>query len=319
MDCLDIIDFKPCTGSGGLTIESYVEVNPIIFAHLANEQEKSGANYSDKVLEVSKQKLWADISTAESNITFNAIAEAPRFIPNWSYINAMGGVRIINAQPSPQTRTVISQIHYLPRDVQDFTIIVDDGTGSPQSFPVTGATLNQVGYIDIDYKSASKIIKVYSLDGHFGILTNGDPTCYTCGGGVSGNISIHGINDQLQNSDVMVGFYPVCHLICDTENVVCQSLKNSVIKSRVQEAISYQVGLKVYERFLMSSRMNDTTTNIDKEAVTDYKDILQAKYNEIVHGSKKIKGLIELITNELNRGDFCIKCNAVHSTAWSVV
>lgn len=319
MNCLDIIDFKPCDGSGGITIESYVEVNPIIFAHLANEQEKTGATYESKVLSVSKQKIWADISTAEADIAFNQVAESPKFIPNWNYVDAKGGVRILNSQPSPQTRIVITQIHYLPRDVQDFNITIDDGQGSPNTFPISGAVLNQVGILELEYKSSSKQVKIYSNDGYFGVLTNGDQTCYTCNGGINGNISIHGLDQYQQNGNVMVGFYPVAYLTCDTENVICQSLKNAVIKARVQEAISYQVGLKVYERFLLSSRMNDTTTNIDKEAVETYKDILQAKYNEIVHGSKKIKGLIELITTDLNRGDFCIRCNAVHSTAWGVV
>lgn len=321
LECLDIINFQDCDNDAPITIESYIEVNKTIMAHLANEDEHTVENFQAKMLNVSKGKVLADIQVAETDLQFNHVAESMRFIPQWVFVSFQGGVRIINTEKSPLTRIQITQIQFLPRTEDTFNIIIDDGKGSPVTIPITNATLNSVNLVKVEnYITDSKIVKISADNGLFGTFTNSDPTCYTCGGASSSNISLHGLADNGDPSGIYTGFFPTAILICSSEDVICKSLNNRAILAKLQEAISYQVGVRVYERFLLSPRQNDTTININKEAVKEYKDIIQGKYVEVINGKKgKVTGVVELITDDLNRGDFCIKCNSLTGTSWGVV
>ena len=320
LECLDIINFQDCDNEAVTTIESYIDVNKTIMAHLANQDEHTAQKFQEKIRIVSMEKVLSDIQVAENDIQFNLSAEVMKFSPNWVFMSFEGGVKIINKEQSPLARIQITQIQFLPRTLSTFNIIIDDGKGSPVNVPISAANLNQVNLVKIDdYVTDSKSVKISADAGMFGTFTNADTTCYTCGGGSVGNISLHGIDPMGQPSGVYTGFFPTALLVCSTEDAICKAINNRSIKTKLQEAISYQVGVRIYDRFLLSPRQNDTTININKEAVKEYRDILQGKYVEVIHGNKKLTGIVKLITEDLNRGDYCIKCNATYTTSWAVV
>ena len=83
LECLDIINFQDCDNEAVTTIESYIDVNKTIMAHLANQDEHTAQKFQEKIRIVSMEKVLSDIQVAENDIQFNLSAEVMKFSPNW--------------------------------------------------------------------------------------------------------------------------------------------------------------------------------------------------------------------------------------------
>ena len=83
-----------------------------------------------------------------------------------------------------------------------------------------------------------------------------------------------------------------------------------------------------YERLKLSTRFNDTTLNINKDAVEEYLNTLIGKYRELVFGFNFSTGikrsnlipLSELVSRNLrnNKNNICINCNAIFNLSTAI-
>lgn len=326
MDCLnDIIKFKSLCSSGykGRYVEDFVQVDNVLLDNLANESEITGKKYGISIIDSAVQSVLSDIYTSYGNMILENSVETLAFAGNFNSLSMKsGGFSIRDLSSSTMTKLQIKSIRIKPLFDGSFTVVIDDGKNI-QEYDLTGGNNIEASQV-IDYETSSKLVKVYIKDGNqeFSQITATNKGCSSCSGNKY-NMTLQPLKNGAA-SNVYSTMIPEAYLICDSSNFMCLLLKNPVIKQSVIKAIAIQSGIIVYERLMLSTRFNDKTVNINKEAAEMYLNTLVGKYQEFVFGANYASGvkrsnnihLTELIKRNIKSiRDICVSCNATFQTS----
>jgi len=331
MDCIkDIIKFRTfcetANNTNQLFVEDFVQVNQNLLANLANENELTGANYGANLINSALQNVVTDVLTASGNLVLEHKVIYSEFKGTFTNDQiANGGLQIRNVKHNELTRVKITALKIKPFFDGEFTMVIDDGT--KKEFNLIGENGIENKY-DIDYETGKSVVKIYPKDETllFAKITAQKTTCSSCSGKVYDLVNTPILNGIATNvySTVIAESY----LYCSGENVICLALKNPQIKQLFVKALAFHVGIMFYERLKLSTRFNDTTLNINADAVDEYLNTLIGKYRELVFGINFASGvrnsnvipLSELISRNLrnNHGNICINCNATFSRSTAI-
>lgn len=326
MECLEnIIKFKSfCDNTyKGRFVEDFVQVNTILLSHLANDYELSGEQYGNSIIDASIQSVLSDIYTSYGNTVLENTVENLVFTGNFNTLNmAGGGFSLRDASGSTMTKIVIKSLRIKPIFDGDFTVLIDDGK-EVKSF-VFEAHNNIENTYTVDYETSSKLVNV-SVSNQTQLFSQVTATQKTCGScsGKRYNIVLQPRKNGLP-SNIYSTFIPESYLSCDSSIFICKLLQSPIIKQALIKAIAIQCGISVYERLLLSPRLNDSTQNINKDAAAEYMDTLIGKYQEFVFGANFSTGiskannipLTELIKRNIKSfKDICITCNSKFQTS----
>ena len=326
MDCLqNIIAFKSyCdTTYKGRYVEDFVQVNSILLANLANESELSGKEYGDGIIDSATQSVLSDIYTSYGNTILENTVENLAFTGYFNALNlAGGGFSLRDLSGSTMTKMIIKSFKTKPLFDGNFTVMIDDGR-EIKSFDFI-AQNNVEGIYSLEYETPQKIVKMYVSDSSriFSQITATHKTCGSCSG-TKYNLALQPLKNG-QPTNIYSTFIPEAFIVCDSSGFICKLLQNPVIKQALIKAIAIQCGISIYERLLLSPRMNDSTLNINKEAAELYLNTLVGKYQEFLFGTNFASGvskannipLTELIKRNIKAfRDICVSCNSSFQTS----
>lgn len=322
MTCLNLIKFKDyCDASAsGPFVSDYVDVSTVFLSHLANDSEQSGREYANKLIEAAQQQVWSDILLSTSNgysvnstvYHYNNTCRFTETYTNW-------GIALTNFYRSSNSKIFVPSVRFKADFDGDFNIVIDDGIDI-QIFPATAIAKQEVSVL-LQYSTNQKQIKIYAEDSSlkFSMLTCSSGGCGSCAAKRGVYLQQQGWNRTSLNSQP-VGFIPTAYIACDMDALICSVVSRH--SSLFSKALAYQVGIMAYTRLLISPRLNDTTLNINAEAVTLYLNTLEAKYKELIWGSKPSSGnaattgIIKIMQDSYrSMGDSCVVCSSQINTA----
>ena len=331
MNCLEnIIKFRTfcetINNQNQLFVEDFVEVNEKLLANLANESELTGKKYGENLINSAVQNVTADIMTASGNVVLENKVIYSEFKGEFNNDQiANGGVQIRNVKHNELTRIKITSLRIKPFFDGNFIVVIDDGNKTEFNLIAE----NGIEYKhDIDFESGSSIIKIYPKDESlfFAKITASKTTCPSCSGKIYDLVNTPLLNGTATN--IYSTVIPESYLFCSGENLTCLAIKNPQIKQLFVKAIAFHVGIMFYERLKLSTRFNDTTLNINKDAVEEYLNTLIGKYRELVFGFNFSTGikrsnlipLSELVSRNLrnNKNNICINCNAIFNLSTAI-
>lgn len=320
----NLIEFNDfCTDNNIPKVENYIEISNKILSNLANEDEITGQKLGQKLIKSATEQVIADLSNANTNVIFNNISENLHFNGNFNaktFLN--GGCIIRKTKASILSKIVIKTAKIKPLFDGAFALNITDGTIT-QTFnfvAVNGIEMN----IDLPFETFNNFVQITNNENKpFAQIDATQKTCSSCSG-KSYKMNIQPVQNN-QISNIFNTIIPVGYLECSTENYICFIMQNTNLKRQIVFLIANKIGILAYERLLLSTRFNDSTLNINKDATEIYLSKLEATYNEYMfglnfaNGQKKsnVMPLTLQISNFLKgQKDDCITCNApfIHST-----
>lgn len=328
MNCFnELIKFRSFCEANytGALVESFVEINTIMLAHLANDNELTGYQYGQNLIENATQNVITDISTSAGTLTVNSLVEHLAFRGNFNNLPlSNGGVILRQNNNSLLSKIKVESINVKPLFDGAFIIVLNDGA----EYEYPAVAVNGVEQtIPINFETSSKSVQIYAKD-TTQLFAKIDATKTTCGScnNKRYNITAQPIVNKAP-SNIYSTVIPTAYLICDAENMLCLSLINPQIKAQIIKAIALQVGINFYNRFMLSNRFNDTTLNVNKDAVETYHNTLVGMYQELMFGVNYATGvaktnvnpLTEAIKNNLlGQKDICLSCNTIIKSATAI-
>jgi hypothetical protein len=325
MNCLDLVKFKDyCSPTEqGPFVSDYVDVSTRFFAHLADDSEQTGRAYALELINAAKEQVWTDIQMSMADgysvrdIVYHWVNTC-RFTETYANF----GITLTNFYRSQSSKIVIPQIKYKPELAGEFILVVDDGV-EQKEYTINGQAKME-GIAVLNYETKSKQVKIYAKDSNlkFSMLTCQSGGCGSCAAKRGVHMQLQGWNRSAVSSQPS-GFIPTAYVACDLDEVLCVVIARH--KALFAKAMAYQVGIMAYTRLLISPRLNDTTLNIDQEAVKLYLNTLIGKYKELVFGSAQaygnnaVAGIIKVMQETYKvLGDQCVICNSQINTATAV-
>jgi hypothetical protein len=231
---------------------------------------------------------------------------------------ANGGLQIRKSGISLLSKIQIEYVKVKPMFTGPSIILVN---GSQYPFDAV-AGVEQIVKLDFITSDTAVNLSIVDKTQQFSSITATKTTCGSCSGN-SYNLYAQPLFNDFP-SQTYSTFLPSASLVCDASDLICLAIKNQNVKNLFAKAIAIYTAIIVFERLSLSNRLNDTTLNINKEAVESYQLELQAKYNELVFGLNFATGqkrsniipLTQIVKNNLkNTHDICLNCNSHFSTA----
>lgn len=330
IDCLNnLLRFRGYCESGytGKYINDFVDVNSTILANLANENELTGKQFGENLIQAGFENALSDLMSSNGELVFSSAVEKlnydGRFVGSQSANNS--GVILRNITNSELSLIQIDGARLKPLFDGNFTIVIDNGTES-EEFEFVGENGVEANF-QFEYKTKAKVVKIFIKETalNFAQATMNKTTCGSCSGKKFNIVAqtIVGLQPKSEPSIII----PSAFLVCDATDMICVLLKNPLFKQVFLKAVALQVGVALYDRLSLSNRLNDTTLNINEEAVSMYHNTLVAKYQETMFGMNYASGqarsnvrpLVQLMRLSLtNLKDICVNCNANLSTATAI-
>jgi len=329
-DCLsNLLKFRNfCdTNYTGKYVNDFVDVNSTILANLANENELTGKQFGENLIVAGFENALSDLLSSNGDLVFSAAVEKlnydGRFVGSQSSNNS--GVILRNVTTSELSNIQIDGARLKPLFSGEFTIVLDDGIES-EEFVFAGENGVEANF-QFDYKTKSKVVKILikETELNFAQATMQKTTCSNCTG-KRFNLVAQTIVNLQPNSEPSI-IIPSAFLICDPTDLICVLVKNPLFKQVFLKAVALQVGINLYDRLSLSNRLNDTTININAEAVSMYHNTLVGKYQETMFGlnfasgvqRSNVRPLVHLMKSSItNLKDICVNCNANLSTATAI-
>ena len=314
-------DFCETTYTGKY-VNDFIDVNSTILANLANENELTGKQFGENLINSAFENVLSDLFTANSDLVFSSAVEKlsyeGNFVGSQSVNNS--GVILRNIANSDLSLIEIDGARLKPLFTGVFTIVVNNGI-SDTEFAFNASNGVEANY-QFKYSTKEKVVNVFIKETNlnFAQATMTKTTCGSCSG-KSFNIIAQSIVGLVPKSEPPI-LIPSAFLACDASDIICVLIKNPMFKQAFLKAVALQVGVNLYDRLSLSNRLNDTTLNINSDAVSMYHNTLVAKYQEIVFGSgnrSSVRSLGQLMKSSIvNLRDICINCNATISTATAI-
>lgn len=330
MDCLkDLIKFRNhCdVDYKGKYVNDFIEVDNTILANLANENELTGKQYGQNLIDAATEKVLADLYTSTGNAVFSHSIEKlnydGRFVGSTPIANS--GVIIRDVTNSELTVIQLESVRIKPLFDGDFTIVVDNGIESTE-FDFVAVNGVEMDY-KLDYKTNKKTVKIFAKDTtlKFAQSILSKTTCSSCNG-KKFNLSAQSLFNMQPKADPP-SIIPIAYLSCDAENLICVILKNKTIKQIFLKALSLAIGVSLFDRLSLSNRLNDTTLNINSDAVSAYRNKLEVDYQETMFGVNYASGvnrsnimpLTNIVKSNLKvSSDICVNCNSIISSSTAI-
>jgi hypothetical protein len=305
----------------GKFVNDFIEVDNTILANLANENELTGKQYGENLINSAIESVISDLFTSTGDLVFSGSVEKlnydGRFVGNTPLVNS--GVVIRNVAQSELAVINIESVRLKPLFDGAFTVVIDDGIESKEFAFIAQNGIESL--FQVDYKTKAKVVKVLikETDKAFAQSTLSKTTCSSCSG-KKFNLVAQSLFNLTPKSDAPA-ILPIAYMSCDSSDIICTILQNPMMKQVFLKAVSLQVGVMVYDRLSLSNRLNDTTLNINSEAVAIYHNTLVGKYRELMFGEKStsVRPFVEMVKSSLKLSkDFCVNCNSIISSATAI-
>lgn len=315
------------TNYTGKYVNDFVDVNSTILANLANENELTGKQFGENLIQSGFENALSDLLSSNGDLVFSSAVEKlnydGRFVGSQSANNS--GVILRNVTTSELSNIQIDGARLKPLFDGNFTIVIDNGT-EQEEFEFVGQNGVETNF-QFEYKTKAKVVKIFIKETNlnFAQATMNKTTCGSCSGKKFNIVAqtIIGLQPKSEPSIII----PSAFLICDPTDLICVLIKNPLFKQVFLKAVALQVGVALYDRLSLSNRLNDTTLNINSEAVSLYHNTLVGKYQETMFGlnfasgvqRSNVRPLVHLMKSSItNLKDICVNCNANLSTATAV-
>jgi hypothetical protein len=326
MNCLnDLIKFKDyCDANqAGPFVSDFVDVSTVFLAHLANDSEQSGKEYANSLIQGAREQVYADILLSASNgYSINSVVYHYNNTCRFSETYTNWGIALTNYFRSSNSKIHLSEIRFKADFTGQFNIVVDDGV--TQTVFSADAIQRQEVVLPVEYSTINKQIKIYAQDSalKFAMLSCSSGGCGSCAAKRGVYIQQQGYNRSSLNTQPS-GFIPSAYIACDMDSVMCNVINRH--RALFSKALAYKVGIMAYMRFLITPRLNDTTLNIDRDAVQLYLNTLEAKYKELMwgsvpaYGNASTTGIIKIMQDSYRSlNDQCVVCSSQINTATAV-
>jgi hypothetical protein len=302
----------------GPFVQDWVNLPSSILAHIASVDELSGAIVGESILDSAINQVQSDISSGFANGNSIKSGNVFSLVHDSTYTNSYipnAGSYISNFYRSAFSKITINSITFKAQFDGPFVLILEDGLENKEFDMVAQSNVQLV--VPIEYSTKSKYVKIYAKDTtkNFALMTKNN-ACGSCT-----DRKFYMEFKGLQNGVITttpIGFVPYAFIECDSDFIQCNAISNAMVKPLVGKAIAIKTGIIAYTRLLLSPRLNDSTVNINQEAVGQYLSDLENKYRETIFGSvqayghAQTKGVVDLISATLKglSNDACIDCSA---------
>jgi len=295
-------------------------VNRVSLAQIA--PNGSGKAFGTDIIESSARILMADIETL-----------IPKGYSIKSSLNSFCNVCTYTAltNSSPETGVVIKNVSttkngYLSLDSLavkisndgEYNIVIDDGV-EPKMITGTFVTGVEKHFININYKTTAKEIRLYFLESDVFVYALNCPTTKTCG--CSGQTSVNSKDLQVKGLvsgsefTTQYGFIPCASIICSMDSLICQIVKQQPRLFAL--ALFYRSTARYFQEFPVTQR-NNRNASFGTEDKADLGDEYMSLYYERLNGSGNIKGIADNMAAVLNNiNDPCIECSRKVGVAWA--
>jgi hypothetical protein len=325
MECLNnllkIRDY--CAPSeNGPFIGDFVDVSTILLSNLANAEEMTGAEYGARLISSAIEQVKSDIQLSASD-GYSVRDEVYHLISTHKFSGTYNnwGISLSNFFRSSYSSIYLTELKFKASFTGPFTIVLDDLAGQTE-LPAE-AIAGQEITIPVEYSTKSKTLRIYAKESNatFAVLT-GVSSCGSCNAKRGVHLGMQGFN-RLTNHPQASGFIPKAHIACNMDDIMCIAIMRN--KALFSKAIAYKAGALAYTRLLLTTRLNDSTLNINEEVATTYLNTLEAKYRELMFGSAQAygnastKGIVAVLRQSLrNMNDQCVVCSSQISTSTAV-
>lgn len=327
MDCLTNL-----VGIKGLCEEAAIQplfwlddaegIDRAALSKLAKSGTPSGSQFGTDIIESASRFLMADIETLIPK-GYSVKSSLNSFCNTCSYtgINvatAQTGIVIKNLSTTKNGYLSVDSLKVMLGSTGDFTVVLDDGI-APKQIAHSFTAGTEVVITNINFKTTSKSVKVYMLEG--GTLVNALSCPVTKSCGCSGSnkqskdLSVTGLLNGVEFA-TQYGFVPCASVVCSLDNVLC-SIVNQQPKLFAL-ALFYRSVARYFSEFQVTER-NNTNASFDEEEKLSLADRYINLYYERLRGSKNVKGISDNMASALNNlNDVCVECTRTTSTAWAI-
>jgi hypothetical protein len=298
-------------------------VDRTVLAQLTKPSNGSGKAFGSEIIESSSRILMADIETM-----------IPKGYTIKSSLNSFCNICTYTAltTPLPETGIVIKNVSttkngYLSLDslsvkignTGNYNIVIHDGV---EAKFINGdfTTGVEKHFININYKTTEKEIRLYFLEPDVFVYALSCPTQKSCG--CSGQTSVNSKDLQVKGLQAGVefttqyGFIPCASIVCSMDSIICQIVKQQPRLFAL--ALFYRTTARLYQEVEVTQRLNIFTSfsKDDKKALADE---YMSLYYERLNGSGNIKGIADNMAAVLNNiNDPCVECQRGTTISWAI-
>lgn len=326
MECLNnllkIRDYCDTTAVGPF-IGDFVDVSTVLLSNLANAEELTGEQYGNMLISSATEQVKSDLLLSATE-GYSVRGELYHLIATNKFSGTYNnwGISLSNYFRSSYSSIYITSLKFKASFTGEFTIVFDDLAGQVE-LPAE-AIAGQEITIPVTYSTKSKTVRIYAKESNatFAVLT-GTSSCGSCSASKNGvYLGMQGFN-RLTNHPQSTGFIPTAHIACNMDDIMCIALLRN--KSLFSKAIAYKAGSLAYSRLLLTTRLNDSTLNINMDVANTYLNTLEAKYRELMFGSAQAygnastNGIISVLRQSLrSMNDQCVVCSSQISSSTAV-
>ena len=306
----------------GPFIGDFVDVSTVLLSNLANAEELTGEQYGNMLISSAIEQVKSDILLSASE-GYSVRNEIYHLINTHKFSGTYNnwGISLSNYFRSGYSSIYVTELKFKASFTGEFTIVFDDLAGQVEL--LAEAIAGQEVTIPCDYVTKSKTVRIYAKESNatFAVLT-GTSSCGSCSAKKGVYLGMQGFN-RLTNHPQSTGFIPTAHIACNMDDIMCIALLRN--KALFSKAIAYKAGALAYSRLLLTTRLNDSTLNINMDVANSYLNTLEAKYRELMFGSAQAygnastNGIISVLRQSLRAmNDQCVVCSSQISSSTAV-
>lgn len=329
INCLtNLVGLKSICDANGETPLFYLDqlegISSEVLAKLANVDDHTGTALANRLIANAMNEFEADLQTIQPKgynflNTIDNLCDVCSFTGLY-HLSQKGqkGILINNISRSENSKIQISNLQVVINSSGTFPFFIDDGVDKKEY--THDFTAGELTSFKLNYTTFQKDVKIYFEED----VIHSQINCTEEGCGCTGSssnaassnkISISGWNNG--KSSEHYSFIPCITIVCDSSTLVC-SLVQTMPKI-IGLALLYLTASKLFTEDAKSLRINQVTLD-DQEDKESYSDYYYQLYRERVYGSSKVKGIVDLIKQNMGtiaKHDDCIECVSVIRKAWA--
>lgn len=298
-------------------------IDRVALSQLAKASNGSGLAFGKEIIESASRFLMADIESLVPK-GYSIKSSLNTFCNTCTYTSMNSGTQktgvvIKNISTSKNGFLSIDSLKVMIQSTGDYTIILDDGI-VPKQILHSFTAGTEVVLSNINFKTSSKVVKIYFLEP--GVLVNALSCPVTKSCGCSGrkadnsqDISVKGLLNDTEFG-TQYGFVPCASVVCSLDNIMCAIVNQQ--PKLFALALFYRSVARYFSEFQTTTR-NNRNASFDEEEKLSLSDRYIALYYERLNGSSNVKGIADNMAAALNNlNDACVECNRKTSIAWGI-
>lgn len=299
-------------------------IDAIALSQMAKPMNGSGKAFGLDIIESSSRILMTDIETLipkgySIKTSINSFCNICNYT-SLSTATAMTGVVVKNISNSKNAYLSLDSLKVMIAVSGDYNIVLDDGI-EPKIMPATFTANVEKQIININFKTASKYIKVYFFEPDVPIKALSCPVSTGCGcsGGSradkSTDITVKGLLADNETT-TQYGFIPCATIVCSLDNVICNIVNQQPRLFAL--TLFYRSVARYFSEFPVTQRINRNASFNEEQKIT-LADQYMELYYERLRGSENVKGIADNMAAALNSiADPCVECGRITTTAWAI-